>query len=136
MNLPGFPLLTVETDSLRRIFLKNLRVDASIGIHLKEMMRKQPVLINIDLYVDARAGPRADDIAAVLDYDFLREEIQKIAAMRHFHLQETLCEEIMRICFSKPDVLAARVATEKPEAYPDCESVGCEIFRRRDAAGP
>jgi dihydroneopterin aldolase len=28
-------------------------------------------------------------------------------------------------------VLAARVASEKPDVYPDCESVGFEIFRTR-----
>jgi len=29
-------------------------------------------------------------------------------------------------------VLAARVSTEKPDVYPDCESVGIEVFRIKD----
>ena len=27
-----------------------------------------------------------------------------------------------------PKVRAARVSTEKPDVYPDCDSVGCEVF--------
>jgi dihydroneopterin aldolase len=27
-----------------------------------------------------------------------------------------------------------RVSTEKPDVYPDCRSVGIEVFRFRDAA--
>ena len=27
-----------------------------------------------------------------------------------------------------PRVRAARVATEKPDVYPDCDAVGCEVF--------
>jgi 7,8-dihydroneopterin aldolase/epimerase/oxygenase len=129
--LRGLEPLGIDVLAVRKIFLRNLRVQASIGIHLKEMLSKQLVLLNIDLYVDARTTPLRDDIETVLDYDFLRQEIHCIAAARHFHLQETLCEEIMAICLSRPEVLAARVASAKPEAYADCESVGCEILRRR-----
>jgi len=131
--VPNLSLLGMEAGAVRRIFLKNLRVHASIGIHLKELMAKQLVLVNIDLYVDANARPLTDDIESVLDYDFLREEIRNLAATRHFHLQETLCEEIMKVCLSKAEVLAARVSTEKPGAYLDCDAVGCEIFRQRVA---
>jgi dihydroneopterin aldolase len=30
-------------------------------------------------------------------------------------------------------VLAARVSTEKPDVYPDCESVGVEVFRIKES---
>ncbi len=128
---PEYALLGFDPARVRKIYLKNLRVHASIGIHLTEMMRKQLVLVNIELYVDSTARPLTDSIDSVLNYDFVREEIHRLTAMRHFHLQETLCEEIMGICLSKAEVLAARVATEKPEAYDNVDSVGCEIFRHR-----
>jgi dihydroneopterin aldolase len=31
-----------------------------------------------------------------------------------------------------PRVRAARISTEKPDVYPDCESVGCEVFALKD----
>ena len=27
-----------------------------------------------------------------------------------------------------PKVRAAQVSTEKPDVYPDCDAVGCEVF--------
>jgi len=32
-----------------------------------------------------------------------------------------------------PKVLAARVSTAKPDVYPDCHSVGVEVFRIKPA---
>ncbi len=34
----------------------------------------------------------------------------------------------------QPSVRAVRVSTEKPDVYPDCRTVGIEVFRFRDAA--
>ena len=31
-----------------------------------------------------------------------------------------------------PRVRAARVSTEKPDVYPDCDAVGCEVFGLKD----
>jgi dihydroneopterin aldolase len=72
-----------------------------------------------------------DDIGQVLDYDFLRSGIARLVAARHYNLQETLCQEILQMCLANPQVTAARVSTEKPDVYPDCEGVGYEIFHQR-----
>lgn len=33
-----------------------------------------------------------------------------------------------------PKVRAARVTTEKPDVHPDCDAVGCEVFKIKDMA--
>ena len=120
---------------MRRIFLRDFSVSCSIGIHAQERTAHQRLLVNVDIYVERR--PAADDIASVLDYDFLRLEILRIAESRHFELQETLAEEIAALCMQRGAVLAVRVSTEKPDVYPDCEAIGVEVmtmsdeFRRR-----
>ena len=101
-----------------------------------EKAKKQLVIINVDLYFDAAVSSRGDKIESVVDYDFVRTEIQRISQERHFNLQETLCEEILAICLAKKGVLAARISTEKPEAYADCEAVGYELFWRKDLPQP
>jgi dihydroneopterin aldolase len=122
--------LLARDGETRRIFLRDFRVQASIGIHDFEKTARQTIAINIDLFV--QPSPPADDsIENVLDYDFLRRRIGEIVAARHFNLQETLCEEIVALCLSQPQVLAVRVSTAKPDVYPDCEAVGCEVFRLR-----
>ena len=43
--------------------------------------------------------------------------------------QPTLCDDVAHTLLQHPKVCAVRVSTEKPDAYPDCEAVGIEIFR-------
>lgn len=111
----------------RRIFLRNFETRISIGVHDYEKRAKQRVIINVDLYLEPGGRILRDHISETVDYDFLRREIATLADSGHFHLQETFCERILAICLAWPGVTAARVASEKPDVYPDCEAVGFEI---------
>jgi 7,8-dihydroneopterin aldolase/epimerase/oxygenase len=115
----------------RRIFLKNFETRISIGIHDFEKQARQRVIVNVDLYIDPDGKVERDHIDETVDYDFVRREIAALADSGHFNLQETFCEKILAICLARPGVLAARVCSEKLDVYPDCESVGFEIFRTR-----
>ena len=115
----------------RRIFLKNFETRLSIGIHDFEKRAKQRVIVNVDLYLDPDGKVERDHIDETVDYDFVRREIVSLADSSHFNLQETFCERILAICLARPGVLAARVSSEKLDVYPDCESVGFDIFRTR-----
>ncbi|MEO8157100.1 MAG: dihydroneopterin aldolase [Betaproteobacteria bacterium] len=115
----------------RRIFLKNFETSISIGIHDFEKQAKQRVIVNVDLYLDPDGKVERDHIDETVDYDFVRREIVALAGGSHFNLQETFCEKILAICLARPGVLAARVSSEKLDVYPDCESVGFEIFQSR-----
>ena len=117
----------------RRLFLRNYEVWINIGVHEFEKRGEQRVLINVDLYVPlANSTPRADRLAEVLDYDFIRSTIVKRMSRGHIHLQETLCDDVLALMLAHPNVRAARVSTEKPDVYPDCESVGVEVFGMKE----
>ncbi len=120
---------TVKLDNSRRIFLRNFNVFISMGVHDFEKQARQRVIVNVDLYIDPDGRIEHDTIRETVDYDFVRNVILQIADSGHFHLQETFCERILDACLEKSGVLAARVSSEKPDIYPDCESVGFEIFR-------
>ncbi len=100
-----------------------------MGVHDFEKQARQRVIVNVDLYIDPDGRIEHDTIRETVDYDFVRNVILRIADSGHFHLQETFCERILDACLEKSGVLAARVSSEKPDIYPDCESVGFEIFR-------
>jgi len=113
----------------RRLFLRNYEVSMNIGVHPFEKTGEQRVLINVDLYIPlALSTPHADELDEVVDYDFMRRSIGARVAQGHIHLQETLCDDALALMLAHPKVRAARVSTEKPDVYPDCESVGCEVF--------
>jgi dihydroneopterin aldolase len=115
----------------RRIFLKNFETRIFIGIHDFEKQARQRVIVNVDLYLDPDGKANRDHIDETVDYDFVRREVAALADSGHFNLQETFCERILAVCLARPGVLAARVSSEKMDVYPDCESVGFEIFRTR-----
>jgi dihydroneopterin aldolase len=93
------------------------------------------VLINVDLYVPlAETTPQLDQLDEVVDYDFIRRSIAERVSRGHIHLQETLCDDVADLMLAHPKVRAVRVSTEKPDVYPDCQSVGVEIFRIKPAA--
>jgi 7,8-dihydroneopterin aldolase/epimerase/oxygenase len=113
----------------RRLFLSNYEVNINIGVHEFEKRGEQRVLINVDLYIPlALSTPHADDLAEVVDYDFIRSTVAERISLGHIHLQETLCDDLLALMLAHPRVKAARVSTAKPDVYPDCEAVGCEVF--------
>lgn len=120
--------VALDLKQTRRVFLKNLIAQVSMGIYDHEKIARQPLIVNLEVFLDPDARIARDSIRETVDYNTLRNDILRIADSGHFHLQETFCEQILAVCLEKPGVIAVRVRSEKPEIYPDCESVGFEIF--------
>ena len=124
-TLLAHPALT----GCRRLFLRNHEIAVHIGVHDFEHQAPQRIRFNVDLYVPlALSTPSADQLEEVVDYDFIRHTIAQRVARGHIELQETLADDLLRVMLAHPKVRAARVSTEKPDVYPDCEAVGVEVF--------
>ena len=116
----------------RRLFLLDYEVWINIGVHDFEKRGEQRVLINVDIYVPlALSTPTQDELDEVVDYDFIRRSIAERVSRGHVHLQETLCDDVSELMLAHPKVRAVRVSTQKPDVYPDCRSVGVEVFRMK-----
>ncbi len=127
-------LLDPRLAGCRRIFLREVLLDANIGIHDFERAGAQRLVINVDVFVPlAVSTPRHDRIAEVLDYDFVRLTISRRIEQGHINLQETLIDDIARALLAHPGVAAVRVASEKPDVYEDVEAVGVEVFHFKEA---
>jgi 7,8-dihydroneopterin aldolase/epimerase/oxygenase len=122
-----------ELRHCRRIFLRDCAIEASIGFHDFERQAPQRVLVSVDLYIPIESSTSTrDQVDDVLDYDLIRSAIGRIATSKHFNLQETLIDEISEFCLAQPNVAAVRVESQKPDVYPDCKTVGIEVFRWAD----
>lgn len=122
-------LLIPELRGCRGLFLRQLEVMASIGVHAFEQGAPQRLLIDIELFVSlADSTSTADDVAEIVDYDFIRETVLERVGRGHINLQETLCDDLLSSMLAHPRVVAARVATQKPDVYLDCAGVGVEVF--------
>ena len=119
----------------RRLFLKDYEVYINIGVHDFEKRAEQRVIFNVEIYVPLELNtPKQDLLEEVLDYDFIRKTIVERVKRGHIHLQETLCDEIVAAILEHPNVMAVRVSTAKPDVYPDCEAVGVEVFKMKQAS--
>jgi dihydroneopterin aldolase len=127
-------LLHPSLSDCRRLFLRNYEVMINIGVYEFEKKGEQRILVNVDLYIPlAVSTPTQDHLEEVVDYDFIRDTIAKRMAQGHIHLQETLCDDVVKAMLEHPRVRAACVSTMKPDVYPDCEGVGVEVFRIKEA---
>ena len=124
--------ITRLTLECRRIFLRNHVVPVRIGAHDFEKTQAQRVVFNVELFVPYELStPQADDLAEVVDYDFVRELIAARIGQGHVELQETLCDDLATQMLAHPRVQAVRLSSCKPDVYPDCEAVGVEVFRMK-----
>ena len=113
----------------RKLFLRDHVVEVRIGAHDFEKTKAQRVIFNVELFVPyADSTPGSDQLAEVVDYDFVRELIAGRVRAGHIQLQETLCDELAAALLAHPQVQAVRLSTCKPDVYPDCAGVGVEVF--------
>lgn len=113
------------------LFLEGFEIDVSIGIHDFERNGPQRLTIAIELEIDPSLLPQHDEIALTFDYDWVRDEVHRLAKGRHFNLQETLAKEILAVLAQRGEIVRAVVETAKPDVYPDVDAVGCRIEARR-----
>ena len=114
----------------RRVFVRDLELEALIGVNADEKVKPQRILISFELLV-REEGEIADDIRNVVSYSAVIKRIERIVAQGHVHLVETLAERIAQDCLADDRVVQARIRVEKPDVIPNAASVGVEIERRR-----
>ena len=117
---------------IRHVFVRDLELDANIGVHRREKGQLQPVRINVDLTVEETEGEVDDQLANVVDYGAVVDGIKAILAGGHLNLVETLAERVAEHCLADKRVKVARVRIEKLEVIPEAQSVGVEIEREAE----
>jgi dihydroneopterin aldolase len=121
---------------MRHVFLRDMVLNASIGVHPQEQRALQRIRINVDLGVDDDAamagllvGP--DELARVVDYEKVAARVRSVVGAGHVRLVETLAERIAQTCLQDLRVRTARIRVEKLDIFTDSLSAGVEIERSR-----
>ncbi|CAM9712347.1 unnamed protein product [Phaeothamnion confervicola] len=115
----------------RHVFIRDLLLDAHIGVHRHEKGRRQRVRINIDLTAQENGPDSGDDLANVVCYEDIVGKIKALVEEGHINLAETMAERIAARCLEDPRVVVARIRVEKLTVIAEAASVGVEIERRR-----
>jgi 7,8-dihydroneopterin aldolase/epimerase/oxygenase len=117
------------------VFVRNLTVDAILGIHPREREHTQPVRISFAMATDTRPAARSEDIGQAVDYAAAADRVAALTREGRFKLAETLAEHIAQLLLHEFPVQRVRVEVEKPEAVAAADSVGVSIERRRTQGG-
>jgi len=125
------PLPRPERAPIRRVFVRDLALDAFVGAYDHERRAKQPIRLDLDLDVVEPSDPTSDRLETVVCYDKMVRGVKAILAEGHIQLVETLAERVAAMALAHPMVIAARVRVEKPNAIAEAAAVGVEIERRK-----
>ena len=110
-----------------KIMLDSLEVQTDIGFHDFEIGTPQRLLVTVEIWLDDLTTPADDSPQAAWDYDFLRNEVIRLAGARRYNLQETLVEAIYQRLAAMRGVRGLRISSAKPDIYGDARKVGVEV---------
>jgi dihydroneopterin aldolase len=113
------------------IILRDLRVEALIGIHKRERHVAQTVSIDLDIGLPGTDVFKSDKVADTIDYEQVALKIKALAASGHFRLVETLAERIARLLLEDFGAPWAKISVAKIGILANAKFVGVTIERKR-----
>jgi len=118
-------------DQKYNVIIKNLIIDASIGIHEHEKVKKQRVSISLSIEVVDNISLVDHKIENFLSYENVINIIKLIINKGHIDLVETLSYEILSNIFSDSRASKVWLKIEKLDVFAEAQSVGLEIIKTR-----
>jgi 7,8-dihydroneopterin aldolase/epimerase/oxygenase len=115
-----------------RIFLRELRTEAIIGIYDWEREVRQVVSIDLEMPVDIRRAAATDHIDDTLNYKKVAKRVLAYIEGSRFQLVETLSERIAEIIITEFNLAWVKVSVSKPGAIRGSRDVGVLIERTRE----
>lgn len=112
-----------------KIFVKDLDVEAVIGIFNWEREVKQLIRISYEVEVEISKAFNSDKIEDTFDYKKTSKRIINYVEKSSFQLIEALAEQVAKIIFRDKKVISLKLTISKPGALRGSREVGLTIFR-------
>jgi dihydroneopterin aldolase len=113
------------------IVIRDLRVEALIGIHRRERHVKQTLTIDLEIGIPGDAVFSSDRVADTIDYEQVTIRIKALAESQHFRLVETFAERVASILMGDFGAPWAKVSVAKVGILANAKFVGVSIERRK-----
>jgi len=111
------------------IFIHELRLETTIGVHAHERQTRQTLILDLELGADIRPAAATDQLNDTLDYQAVAQRIGELAATSNFQLVETLAERIAELLLREFAAPWLRLTLRKPSALPQAREAGVCIER-------
>ena len=115
----------------RKVIIRDLIFNTSIGIHYFEKEKEQQIKFNIEININPLLKATDNDLNSIVNYESVINKIKLITQKKHYNLLETLAEVIFSSLFISKNIIKIKLRIEKPEIIKNTSSVGIEIIKKR-----
>lgn len=118
-----------------RLSIRGLKASTVIGVRDWERQLRQPVVIDLELAIDAAVPSATDDLGDALDYGAVARRVTALVEASSYRLIETLAEELATTLLTEFPTVRVTVRVTKPSAVLHAEAVSVEIERGSAPSG-
>ena len=111
------------------VFIRDLSMDAVIGVFGWERQVHQKITINLEMATDISMAAETDDLEYTLDYKAISQRIRALVDENQPKLVETLIELIATTIMQEFNIPWLRISIAKPGAVRGSAAVGVTIER-------
>ena len=125
------PLASPATATIN---ISNLRLRTLIGFNPEEKVKKQDVVLNIEIKYATGANVFQDNIEDALNYKVITKDVIQHVEQGQFLLLEKLVSDVLGICSEHPSIHYSRVTIDKPHALRFADSVSLTLEHQSTTA--
>jgi len=125
------PLASPATATIN---ISNLRLRTLIGFNPEEKVKKQDVVLNIEIKYATGANVFQDNIEGALNYKVITKDVIQHVEQSQFLLLEKLVSDVLGICSEHPSIHYSRVTIDKPHALRFADSVSLTLEHQSTTA--
>jgi dihydroneopterin aldolase len=116
---------------MNQLFLRELRLEAQVGIYKRERVTSQPIALDLEIELPTDRAFATGRVADTIDYAVVVARIRAELEARRFGLVEELAEFVARLLLDEFGAARVRVSVAKLGILKDVGRVGVTIERSR-----
>src|SRR5690554_1442202 len=114
------------------IFMRDIRLEAKVGIYKRERISTQPVSLDLDIALPSSAASKSGKVSDTVDYAAVVRRLREELEARRFGLVEEMAEFIAALLLNEFGSPWVRVSLAKVGILKDVRQVGIVIQRSKD----
>ncbi len=113
------------------IFIEHLEVETIIGVYDEERIKKQPIIVDLNLYYETAKAAKSDNLTYALDYHQICIDLHSFIGSSSYQLIEALGQAIVDRMLLNEIIEKVDCKLSKPMALNQAKNVGIKISRTR-----
>ncbi len=129
LKFNSFYSIWIRILKMDMIYLKDLRVDAKIGVWEWERKILQTLVIDLDFAVDIGVASDSDKLDDTVDYKAISDRIMEFVGSSQFNLLEALAENLSKVLMREFGLPWLRLKINKVGVLNGVKDVGIVVER-------